>query len=938
MTQIVDPCNEAQLPSTTEPGPGPNPVEPRALEIPSAAFPVRQTDAVEQSTVRESAIIEKSLWVNSTQNNPGIITFSQVALRMEEYQGRPELIDTFRFCSGKNWRFVDGNLIFFNPGFEASFEKGVPFSIQTLEEQYGANGGICKISLRPDFALFDRLIQNMGPMFRNIPDGVGSMVFQSYIEGTSPFQAPLISDTENWKYDFSFKAPAAFFGSEVEQSSVPLVEGVFVGANYLGGPVSEPRPGAKEIDKKSAYRFFYNTMDPVLVPGLVHQDDTQIFFNLSSLNALTDKATSTELNSPIFDSDSGREVLNNHIRITLNTKPKLERDESFSSALSAYNLEVHFMNFLANSDTGIDGEKRFVQFLDQSVLGGAANNRQVVDYEPKLYEQSDPESPERADDNADEHSIFSAARLAKPLDDRTYSMSPIYYIRSQYEFLSQIPTVFNDLSQWWQMLKSRKRRTFSQILEGHLAHSEIMAYRIEKSNLDGEVIQNFYFFNRFDDDVLDFIDTQVFYNNTYTYRIYAINAVIGSKYKYTDVEKSSGSYNFTTTTSPMISFIETPYFEQQITMIDKPPMFPQVEIVPFFQHADRVGFRLTPTYGETVEKPVQILPEDQSKILKMQENSVSFFSTEDHADRPVHYSSDNPPTEYEILIMDEPPVSYQDFSLAQRTLRESDYNSGYIELNLEPNKRYYMIFRAYDESGISNPSSVYTLVLNSHIDGVYIEFDEYDMVSEDLAEPMTFERVLKIDPSPEQMSVDFSEHMEQENFYASAPAVSDLQLGTEDIRVWAKDYKFRLISRTTGKAIDLNIKYGYKTIITPAPVRTDDESTAVAPTSARVLSAMQELESELLGALSSPIQTVESEVATALSGPVVINGDEENSNIDTYDDEGGQRSRVRNRPTETVRERLEREERERRERERMESLRRDAASARNITTVYDYDN
>ena len=176
----------------------------------------------------------------------------------------------------------------------------------------------------------------------------------------------------------------------------------------------------------------------------------------------------------------------------------------------------------------------------------------------------------------------------------------------------------------------------------------------------------------------------------------------------------------------------------------------------------------------------------------------------------ILYTSDIQPTGYEALVLENEPFSYSDFQSAQRFFVEATYNSGYLEFKLVPNKRYYMTFRASDASGVSNPTAVYTLVLNSHADGIYVQFDEHEMVQPTLEEPITFERLLKIDPSPEQINIDFGESTESASFFESAPDLKTLSLGIESKKVWTKDYKFRLVSRTTGKAIDLNVTYDYK--------------------------------------------------------------------------------------------------------------------------------
>lgn len=933
MTEIIDPCNEREIPDSPDPsGPGVNPSEPRALETPGAAFPVRQVEVLEQATVRDSAIIEKCLW-NNFINDPSKLRFPQNAPSISHWQERPELIDSFRYVTGKNWRFTDGNLVFFNKYYHAQRARGVPFDILIRLEESPPGQELCSFRIDPNINMFESLLRELNSYFRLLPSADFSEIFQLYLSGRFPFTTPLISDTHNWKYDFCFKAPAAFFESEVEQSAIPLVEGVSIAAHYLGGPVREAIPGEEEISRTSAYRFYYNALNPdaVLRPP---NDHTQVFFSQKKVSDLTNMATNIAVSNPVFHTETGQTVLNNHIRITLNTRSKVGEPDSLTRLIQRGMNIKHFMNFLINSDIQVDAKNRFVQYLDQSRLGGNENNKQVIDYEPKTYE-SGISRPliDDAEDNFHEHYDFNVAQLFDPLTEETRSKSPIPYDRSQYDFQAQHEFEFAGLSQRTQTYKKHRSRTFISILEGQMASSEIVAFRIEKLNLDGEAIQNFYFFNNYEDELLDFIDTQVFYNKVYTYRIYAINAVVGSKYKYS--HRQGNPQDVSVLSMPLLSFIETPYFEQQVAMIDKPPMFPQVEVIPFYQESDRVAFRLTSTYGEVVEKPIQILEEDHEKILKMQNNSVNFLNVEEQPERLVHYSSDNAPTEYEVLILDHAPESYQDFSVAQKVSKESNYGSGYIELNLEPNKRYYMTFRASDASGISNPSAVYTLVLNSHIDGVYIQFDEYDMVSLALDDKITFDRILKIDPSPEQMAVDFSKHIEQDNFYTSAPPVSELDLGLEEFKVWNRDYKFRLISRTTGKAIDLNMKYDYKIIIPPPPFNLDD---LVYDAITESQEEEQDETAEKIAALLDAAGTEEDYIADINLEDAELVLPEQDSDVEVYDDEGGQRSRVQNRPTETVRERLAREERERRERERIESLRREAASTRNITTVYNYDN
>jgi hypothetical protein len=73
-------------------------------------------------------------------------------------------------------------------------------------------------------------------------------------------------------------------------------------------------------------------------------------------------------------------------------------------------------------------------------------------------------------------------------------------------------------------------------------HNETLAYRVEKiggagtgDSLTQNVLQNFWFFNSNDVSNLDFLDSQVKYDEDYTYNIYAYVLVVGCKYSFSDL-------------------------------------------------------------------------------------------------------------------------------------------------------------------------------------------------------------------------------------------------------------------------------------------------------------------------------------------------------------------------------------------------------------------
>ena len=210
-----------------------------------------------------------------------------------------------------------------------------------------------------------------------------------------------------------------------------------------------------------------------------------------------------------------------------------------------------------------------------------------------------------------------------------------------------------------------------------------------------------------------------------------------------------------------------------------------------------------------MEPPVIILPQDRQPITEMLLSNPA-------SDGLVRYSSDTLPTQYQMLLLDSEPAEYSDFSNAEKYTVNATYNSGYIEFRVEPNKIYYVTFRALDPAGISNPTAVYKLKVNSYANGIFVDYQEFEMLGDVNNSPIEFERVLSVEPSSKQSSIKFDSLQEQDlDFYQTAPSVSNIKLGLDqENRLWGRKFKIRLVSRSTSRAIDLNINFkdSYKVV------------------------------------------------------------------------------------------------------------------------------
>ena len=104
---------------------------------------------------------------------------------------------------------------------------------------------------------------------------------------------------------------------------------------------------------------------------------------------------------------------------------------------------------------------------------------------------------------------------------------------SDIEALIGVVKLAND----FKSLTEKECRSYSDIMEGKLAYSEVMFYRIAKLDADtGNVIQNFWLpkpsTKAEDKSIVEYVDSQVRYDKEYMYKVYAYTVVVSTEYGY----------------------------------------------------------------------------------------------------------------------------------------------------------------------------------------------------------------------------------------------------------------------------------------------------------------------------------------------------------------------------------------------------------------------
>lgn len=355
-------------------------------------------------------------------------------------------------------------------------------------------------------------------------------------------------------------------------------------------------------------------------------------------------------------------------------------------------------------------------------------------------------------------------------------------------------------------------RTWNNCVSGEKASSHIIGYKIEKFAMSGDVpsqvpLQTFYIMERpqekdsTDIPPIVFRDTQVHYEKTYRYRVYSIAVVHGTQYVYNEYDNSTGLFSVTYNGAAKI--YEAPFYQKIISLRDLPPLPPEVSFVPYQGKSNKIRIIFNHSVGERKERPIKILDSDKVIIDSMRS------SQEGSEKEIIRYYSDTIPQEYQMFYTSIPPQSFRNFSDGERDFIPTNNSLSVMkELNIQPNREYYFTFRSAETSGISNPSPVYKLRLVDNPNGIFMVLSEYDIYTQtETYITHEFQRALMISPSLLQRSIRYPEGTDMSSIDFSRTAPSDLSLGVSSKSIWDKNYKFRITSKTSGKKIDLNVKF-----------------------------------------------------------------------------------------------------------------------------------
>ena len=394
-----------------------------------------------------------------------------------------------------------------------------------------------------------------------------------------------------------------------------------------------------------------------------------------------------------------------------------------------------------------------------------------------------------------------------------------------------------------------KSRSYKEILEGKPAYSEIIMYRVSKHPIDSNgnptslPTQNYWVSNPEDASKIVLYDTQVKYDKTYRYFIYAYVAIVGTEYEYSNLNTENvltpdgNTYDgrwyadVKVRTTPKLRLMQVPYYgfsnteDSDLHIFDDPPPAPDVSFIPIRGSINKIKIYMNGNVDRYEMLPIIIQDTDVEifeKIRKFQKKKPQ---------EKIKFETDDQSAAYEVFRIGPDPISgitpaptsYEDFKdlLVYKVNDANLRPAGSVVDTLLPNKKYYYCFRTVDiHDNISIPTAVFEVELQSQ-PGISLGYPVIRVYEFGEKEPKvatkSLRRYLHLRATLPQV---FIPQVEGED-KTTAIGKNIKEVGVTEQKLFAsedseeninntKKFKIRLTSRQTGRKIDVNVRFVYK--------------------------------------------------------------------------------------------------------------------------------
>ena len=314
-----------------------------------------------------------------------------------------------------------------------------------------------------------------------------------------------------------------------------------------------------------------------------------------------------------------------------------------------------------------------------------------------------------------------------------------------------------------------------------------------------------------------FVDTQVKFNQEYSYIVTAYQMVIGERYVYDNLqiqerftERRTASVDVHMT--PTIKLVEFPVFASTGRILDNPPLQPEIRFFPVVSDRNKLKMFFTTSTGNEDIAPIALNDEEQSAYDQVAIN-------QNRNDGLITFKSDDSAASFQIYRMESPPAIIEDFAnRLYATVTTSPFSglpgsSATAEIAQFANTKYYYMFRTIDvHGGISNPSPIYEIELYNDGGAGYPIIRHYDLSSPNPKTPTKSARkIIQIIPRIAQVFLnEEASGLVDSGVVQPAAGNKNIVLGNQTEPLFGKKFKIRLTSKSTGKKVDLNVNFKTK--------------------------------------------------------------------------------------------------------------------------------
>ena len=392
---------------------------------------------------------------------------------------------------------------------------------------------------------------------------------------------------------------------------------------------------------------------------------------------------------------------------------------------------------------------------------------------------------------------------------------------------------------------------FWDSLQGKRNYAEVVGYSIERIRIavdqqgdeQHKTEKEMFFPIDIDgEQALNIIDSDVYYDTDYYYKFHYHVISLGVATAYHQILGFDGNAtkndSKTTLKFGCVSYPDLRMFKTQvgqsnvINIYDRPPVFPVIRAIPYKDKPNEVGFLFQNNSDRLKAEPIAIFKKDEALFAKARVNqkamegeaksreawevtnqmASSMFSWVGQSSKQgynLEFATISDLTKVEMFRLDKEPKEYADFKDAKLQIIHLDQTTGFID-KVETNKKYWYTFRTVNWHGlVSNPTAIYQVELIEH-DAVRLpQIKLFEFRSPKRKEVYEFNSLLHIALSPEQMMV--TDVSKANSADATTLALSDgtasqkTNLFTNKKKGKNKYIKLRLTSKSTGKAVDINL-------------------------------------------------------------------------------------------------------------------------------------